>query len=47
MCMPTENTLINYIFLLLKDIPGGGTCTSEGEAQTEGGPVQENGGGGQ
>lgn len=33
--------------LLFQDVLGGGACSGAGTAQAEGGPVQENGGGGQ
>ena len=32
---------------MLQDVLGGGTCPGAGAAQAEGGPVQEDGGGGQ
>lgn len=39
--------LKDFSFLLFQDVLGGGACSSTRTAQAKGGPVQENGGGGQ
>lgn len=45
---PQKKVLLEKGFChVLKDVPGGGACPSEGAAQASGGPVQEDGGGGQ